>query len=116
LLISGAIAVSASDLSSAQIIPFPVRPFPAPKPVKPDAARLARALAALDTAIAEQRIAMAAWRDSLAALRVSTTALVASAAHYHGSLDVLGADVMALNGQARALERWADDVLAREPG
>jgi hypothetical protein len=29
---------------------------------------------------------------------------------------VPGADVMALNGQARALERWADDVLAREPG
>jgi hypothetical protein len=103
-------ASSASDLSSAEIIRFP-----APTPVNPDGARLVRALAALDTAIAEQRIAIGGWRDSLAALRASTAALGASAVRYHRSLEALVADVMALHGQAQALERWADDVLAREP-
>ena len=50
--------------SSAQIIPFPVRP-PADKPTDQGAARLARARAALDAALGEQRVAIAAWRDML---------------------------------------------------
>jgi len=104
-------AATVSQLSSAQIIPFPTRP-----PADDQAARLARALAALDAALTEQRTTVAAWRDSLAALRTSTAELGASVVRYHTSLEALDADVAALNGHARALERWADDTLALAPG
>ena len=100
-----------SQLASAQIIPFPVNP-----PADNRAVRLARALAALDAAFAEQRTAIAAWRDSLAALRDSTSALRASVIGYRTSLGTLGADVAALNGQARTLKRWADAALVHPPG
>jgi len=99
------------EFSTAEIIPFPARPA-----ADKQAARLARALAALDAAIAEQRTAVAAWRDSLTALRSSTAELSASAIRYHTSLGNLDAGLRQLNGQAQALERWADDTLARAPG
>jgi hypothetical protein len=100
-----------SQISSAQIIPFPTR-----SPVHDPATRLVRALAALDAALREQRTAIAAWRDSLAALRASAAELGASVARYHVSLGALDADVSTLNGHARALEHWADQTGAHAPG
>jgi hypothetical protein len=109
---SGADAVSeSSSLSSAQIIPFPIRPGS-----DPQNARLVRALAALDVALTQQRTAIAAWRDSLAALRGSTADLGASVVRYRASLGELDAGVTKLNGQARALERWADNTMTPAPG
>jgi septal ring factor EnvC (AmiA/AmiB activator) len=99
-----------SDPPSAQIIAFPVA---ARAQANADAERLAKALAGLDAALAEQRVAVAAWRDSLAALKRSTGGLADSLGRFQAGLETLDADVSALNGRARALERWADDAIAQ---
>jgi len=94
---------------TATIIPFPVRPKPeAPAPQE----RLARALESLNAALADQKVAVAAWRDVLGALKATTTGLDESLQHYRASLRTLGTSVSALRSKARALEQWADGVVA----
>ena len=97
----------AADRRSADIIPFPVR-----RAADADPGRLDRALASLNAALAEQQAAMGRWCDSLAALRLSSNRLGDSLSRYDASLASLESNVLALNAQARALERWADTTLA----
>lgn len=77
-------------------------------------ARLRRALAGLDAAIAAQGVAVAEWRASLGALKATTDKLGDSWRGYDVSLDRLAGRVRTLNVTARRLEAWADDTLARE--
>ncbi|MFL5286935.1 MAG: hypothetical protein ACJ8AW_39685, partial [Rhodopila sp.] len=107
----------------ATIIPFPVRP-PAPSPAgspplaesasaEPTPAdRLARALANLNAALAEQRAAVATWRSVMSDLKKSTAGLGDSLHRYNASLGALGDKVAGLNKQARELEEWADCNMA----
>jgi len=101
------------NTASAEIISFPTR-RPAVSPVSDPQERLARALAALDTAMQEQRAAVASWRDSLDQLKRSTNGLGVSMQRYRGSLDKLGTDVASLHNQATQLERWADTALTNK--
>jgi len=99
---------------SATIIPFPR--YQAPSPVAdtaPEACqqRLARALATLDEALAEQRSAVADWRDTLSALRAAVHGLGHSLDTYHTQLGRLASDVEGVNRMARQLEGWADSAL-----
>lgn len=100
---------------SAEIIAFPT-PQPAqPVPTvsnSPGEERLQRALAALDAAVTGQRAAVAEWRRSLAQLGTTMSGLGASLERYRGSLANLENQVGTLNGQAVALEQWADKALA----
>ncbi|MEA2740357.1 MAG: hypothetical protein QOH05_3664 [Acetobacteraceae bacterium] len=90
---------------SASIIPFPMRPRPAePAPEE----RLARALASLNEALAEQRIAVATWRAALGDLKETTNGLQDSLQRYRTNLGSLGDSVSALRDKACALEQWAD--------
>ena len=95
------------DSRSARIIQFPARPKPA-APAPED--RLAKALEALNTAMADQRTAMTAWRGVLAELKTSATSLEDSLQRYRSSLRTLGASVSSLHAKARSLEQWADGV------
>jgi hypothetical protein len=97
-------------LPMAEIIPFPVRAQPLE--TQPED-RLARALAPLNTAMAEQKTALAAWRDALGALQVSTSGLGDSLKRYQKSLGTLGGQVAALHDQSVAMEQWADGVLSK---
>lgn len=104
---------------SAEIIPFPVPHAAGPSPAVPSPAgedRLQRALAALDAAVTGQRAAVAEWRRSLEQLGATMNGLGVSLQRYRGSLTQLEEQVGALNGQAVATERWADEVLAAEQG
>ncbi len=101
-----------SSLVGAEIIPFPVRQ-PMGLAGSDPQERLRKALAALDTAMTEQKAAMAGWRDSLDQLKKSTQGLGLSMQRYRGSLDKLGADVADLHKQATQLESWADDALKK---
>jgi chromosome segregation ATPase len=76
--------------------------------------RLANALTALDIAVAEQRAAVAAWRESLTELRGVVSGLGAGLSNYQASLTRLGAQVAELNSDAKAMEDWADTVLASQ--
>jgi hypothetical protein len=113
----------------ATIIPFPVRasaapssagsPTPAesastgPAPAEPTPAdRLARALANLNAALAEQRTALATWRAVMGDLKSSTAGLSDSLHRYNATLGALGDKVTGLNTQARELEEWADCAMA----
>lgn len=93
---------------TADIIPFPQRN--ALENNGND--RLANALTALDIAVAEQRAAVAAWRESLTELRGVVNGLGAGLSNYQASLNRLGAQVADLNSDAKAMEDWADTVLA----
>ncbi|HEY4174832.1 MAG TPA: hypothetical protein VGM42_17525 [Rhodopila sp.] len=94
---------------TATIIPFPARPKPeAPAPQE----RLARALESLNAALADQKGAVAAWRDVLGELKTTTAGLDESLQHYRASLRTLGTSVSSLRSKARALEQWADGVMA----
>jgi hypothetical protein len=97
---------------TADIIPFPARPIPAePTPVEPTPeARLARALASLNAALADQRAAVAAWREVLAELKATTIGLQGSLQRYRANLLTLGDSVSALHTKAQSLEQWADDA------
>ena len=101
-----------SSLVGAEIIPFPVRQ-PMGLAGSDPQERLRKALAALDTAMTEQKAAMAGRRDSLDQLKKSTQGLGLSMQRYRGSLDKLGADVADLHKQATQLESWADDALKK---
>jgi len=92
---------------TAQIIRFPVK-----KPMEsPENDRLTQALTSLDIALAEQKSAIAAWRQSLTELRGVVTGLGQGLNEYQASLRRLDSDVATLNGDARAIEAWADAVL-----
>lgn len=96
---------------TATIIPFPARSKPEePAPQE----RLARALESLNAALADQKVAVAAWRDVLGELKATTTDLDDSLRHYRATLRTLGTSVSALRSKARALEQWADSVVAPE--
>ena len=99
--------------------------FPARAPTQPvidrDAeaeaqARLRRALAALDAALAEQREAVASWRDAIGGLQASMTNLGSSVQTYRARLDSLAVQVAGVHHQAAWLEEWADQVLGSQPG
>ncbi|MGA3397740.1 MAG: hypothetical protein ABSC95_00865 [Acetobacteraceae bacterium] len=104
---------------SAEIIPFPMPSAAGPNLAVPSPAgedRLQRALAALDAAVTGQRAAVAEWRRSLAQLGATMNGLGASLGRYRDSLTHLEGQVGSLNGQAVALEQWADKTLAAEQG
>ena len=102
---------------SALVIPFPVRskaPVLRPKILQetnptPEQ-RLNRALASLNSAMAEQRAAVAAWRDGLVTLKTTTSRLADSLHRYRVNLDKLNNSVSALRDNAQSLETWADGV------
>jgi hypothetical protein len=104
---------------SAEIISFPVKQGARPGPVEPSSNgedRLQRALAALDAAVNGQRAAVAEWRRSLEELGCTMSGLGASLGRYRDSLTHLEGQVGSLNGQAVALEHWADQTVAAEQG
>jgi len=74
--------------------------------------RLTRALASLNTALADQRVAVAAWRDGLLRLKTTTAGLTDSLHRYRVTLDRLNNSVSALRDKADSLEKWADGVTA----
>ncbi len=99
--------------------------FPARAPTQPvidrDAeaeaqARLRRALAALDAALAEQREAVASWRNAIGGLQTSMANLGGSVQLYRARLDALAVQVAGVHNQAVWLEEWADQVLGSQPG
>jgi hypothetical protein len=73
--------------------------------------RLARALATLNAALAEQRLAIAAWRGALAELKATATGLGESLQQYRSSLGSLGDGVAALHTQATVLRDWAEQTV-----
>ena len=93
---------------TAQIIRFPARKASE----SAENERLTKALTALDVALAEQRAAVAAWRQSLTELRGVVAGLGEGLMEYHAGLGRLESDVTSLNSDARAMEAWADAVLA----
>ena len=104
----------------AVVIRFPAR-APAPPAIDRDAeaeaqARLRRALAALDAALAEQREAVASWRNAIGGLQASMTNLGSSVQTYRARLDSLAVQVAGVHHQAAWLEEWADQVLGSQPG
>lgn len=104
---------------SAEIIPFPAPPTALPNPTVPSAdgeERLQRALAALNAAVTGQQAAVAEWRRSLEQLGATMSGLGTSLGRYRDSLSNLRDQVGTLNGDAVALEQWADKALAAEQG
>jgi hypothetical protein len=96
-------------LPTAQIIPFPTRQVT--PPVEAPHERLARALATLNAALAEQREAVAAWRGVLGELKTTAVGLGESVQRYQRSLGALGDGVAALHTRATALRDWADNAV-----
>ncbi len=103
-------------LHTAEIIPFPTRQVaplvetPVAPPVETPHERLARALAKLNAALAEQRVAVAAWRGALGELKTTAAGLGESVQRYQRSLGALGDGVAALNTRATALRDWAENA------
>ncbi len=102
--------------ASAEIIPFPARIPPAwptaAGPMTDDPGRLARALALLDLALAEQRAAVTVWQDALATLGSSLAGLEDSLRGYDNRLAGLRDRTDVLHAKALHLEAWADTALA----
>jgi uncharacterized coiled-coil protein SlyX len=94
-------------MRSAEIIAFPA-------PVISPQERLARALATLDAALAEQRVAVAKWRDSMNELHATMSSLGQSVQTLHGSLDTLAQQNASVHAEAVRLENWADGVLQQQ--
>jgi len=69
---------------------------------------LARAMAGLQAALAEQARAVAEWRFAMAELGIGIAALSHSMAAYDGGLAQLDANVAGLRRQAVSLEAIAD--------
>ena len=63
--------------------------------------------------VAAARTAVGKFGGTLA--KVPAAELGATVGRYQASLGALGGDVAALNGQAKALARWADDMTAHAP-
>ena len=85
------------------IVSFPASRVRPPSPET----RLARALANLAAALADQRTAALAWNASLAALQTATSSLGVSLNGYGRDLDHLASGVQALHHEARQLEAIA---------
>jgi septal ring factor EnvC (AmiA/AmiB activator) len=107
--------------ASAQVIPFrPRAARPAASATAPLASsaegqeRLTRALASLDLALAEQQAAMDQFRLALGDLDRAVSGLEAGLVRYGDELSTLNHDIDRLAIEARALEAWADDALARD--
>lgn len=100
---------------SAQVIPFrPRQALQAKVTSTADGqARLARALASLDTALAEQQAAMDSFRLALGDLDRAVSGLEAGLVRYGDELACLNHDIDRLGIEARALESWADEAIAR---
>lgn len=96
---------------AAEVIPF--RPRREAAPAAED--RLARALALLNAALAEQQAAMDRFRLALGDLGRSVAGLEAGLVRYGDELACVGHDLERLAIEARALEAWADQALSR-PG
>ena len=102
-----------SDIAqSAQIIPFPNRQRTSTDNEGQE--RLRRALAGLDSALADQRLAIATWRKALGELGTVVSGLGQSLQQYRGSLDTLGDRIAGLHTQSVLLERIADTALATQ--
>jgi phage shock protein A len=102
-----------SDMAqSAQIIPFPNRQRTSTDSDGQE--RLRRALAGLDSALADQRLAIASWRKALGELGTVVSGLGQSLQQYRGSLDTLGDRIAGLHTQSVMLERIADTALATQ--
>lgn len=100
---------------TAKVIPFrprASRPEPATAPAEGQE-RLSRALAALDIALAEQQAAMDQFRLAIGDLDRAVSGLEAGLVRYGDELACLNHDVDRLGIEARALEAWADEALAR---
>jgi uncharacterized coiled-coil protein SlyX len=104
-----------STVQTAIILPFRPRPKNVAPNIMPHSApedRLARAVAGLSQALAEQRAAVTAWRDALGTLKTSTAGLQKSLTRYQGKLQTLSDSVATLRTQAQSLGEWADNVTA----
>jgi len=109
--------IEAPVARTADILPFrPRQPAPlAAEPVLSQGQeRLARALDALNAALAEQRVAMTAWRQALSELKTSTGGLSDSLQRYRTNLSNLNDGLSSLRIQAEALESWAETAVSRE--
>jgi chromosome segregation ATPase len=76
--------------------------------------RVARAMARLDDALAEQRVAVAAWRSTITDLHGAMGSLRASLATYESALSSVATRVDTLHDESRQLEAWADEQLASQ--
>ena len=76
------------------------------------AARLRRALAALDRAVADQTASVARWRGAMGGLDGSVQGLRDSLLGYGARLDELRGQVDAAGDSARRIEGWAEAALA----
>lgn len=106
-------AVAEPELRNAAIIPFPARK-PTKLAVISDQDRLANALNALNTALANQREALAAWRKVLGELKTTTSGLDDNLQRYRASLRTLGNSVSSLRDKAKSLETWADNTMTEK--
>ena len=104
---------STDTVSTAEIIRFPVRTVAPPAPPAANE-QVSRAMARLESALADQRAALAKWRESMDQLRKTTAGLGLSLQRYQRSLGKLSDDVGRLKGQAQQLEQWADGVISRQ--
>ncbi len=75
--------------------------------------RLARSVAKLQAAAADQEAAVAAWRFQLGRLGDGVSALGQSFEAYGASLGSARRGVDTLAAESRRLEAWADDALTR---
>jgi len=73
--------------------------------------RMARALSALETALAEQRAAVAGLQSALSELSDATARLDRGLRGFSTGLDGLAQGVQGVGRKARDLEAWADGVL-----
>lgn len=90
---------------TAEIIAFPA-------PSGPPLDRLARALAKLEAALAEQGAAVRQWRGGLGELSETMSSMDRSVHDLQTSIDTLAARNAAARDQALRLHAWADDVLS----
>ncbi|MGA9866107.1 MAG: hypothetical protein WBQ75_06655 [Acetobacteraceae bacterium] len=96
------------DTRTAQVISFPMDRIE-----QVGRERLARSVAKLQEAAAEQEAAVAAWRFQLGRLGDGVGALGQSLEAYGASLGSARRGVDALTAESRRLEAWADDALTR---
>lgn len=102
---------------TANVIPFRPRQGQAGGPLTAPAgdgqARLAAALGMLDAALAEQRAAMDQFRLAIGDLDRAVSGLECGLVRYGDELACLNHDLDRLGTEARALEAWADEAIAR---
>jgi len=99
--------------ASAQVIPFRPRRDAAPACSAAGQERLSRALGMLEAALEEQRAAMDRFRLALGDLGRAVSGLESGLVRYGDELCCVGHDLERLAVEARALEVWAEDALAR---